>query len=147
MPHILVVDDDGPVRITLGRLLRARGFTVQLAAGGTEARRALAEGHFDLVVSDVVMPGETGIELRRHLAERWPGLPVILISGFSDDGPAEFAARTPLTWFIPKPFAASLFVDLIQRALAPRNGDPRSAPRGRAEAERVDRPGERLGGD
>jgi DNA-binding NtrC family response regulator len=71
------------------------------------------------VITDIVMPGESGIELRRTLAKRWPELPVILISGYSADGPAEFAARTPHTAFVQKPFAADQLLALVTNTLEP----------------------------
>lgn len=114
---ILVVDDDDPVRVMLARLLRTQGYDVRQAANAAEARTILDEGRPDLVISDIVMPGESGIELRRGILDRWPGLPVILISGYSAEGPAEFAARTPDTIFVQKPFAADQFLALVQQTL------------------------------
>jgi DNA-binding NtrC family response regulator len=114
---ILVVDDDDPVRVMLARLLRTQGYTVLQAAHANEARTALESRKPDLVISDIVMPGESGIELRRSLAERWPELPVILISGYSAEGPAEFAARTANTTFVQKPFAADQFLSLVEQTL------------------------------
>ena len=122
---ILVVDDDEPVRVMLARLLRTQGHTILLAANAIEARRVLETEQPDLVVSDIVMPGESGIELRRWIARESPALPVLLISGYSPEGPAEFAARTPLTRFVQKPFAADDFLDLVANIL----GEPKpSAP-------------------
>ncbi|MCC7087545.1 MAG: response regulator [Chloroflexi bacterium] len=115
---ILVVDDDDPVRVMLARLLRTQGYDVRQAANAAEARTVLDEGRPDLVISDIVMPGESGIELRRGILDRWPGLPVILISGYSAEGPAEFSARTPDTIFVQKPFAADEFLALVQQTLA-----------------------------
>ena len=114
---ILVVDDDDPVRVMLSRLLRTQGYSVRQAANAEKAREALDDERPDLVISDIVMPGESGIELRRSIAERWPELPVILVSGYSAEGPAEFAARTPNTTFVQKPFAADHFLALVQRTL------------------------------
>ena len=115
---ILVVDDDDPVRVMLARLLRTQGYSVSQAANAEEARESLDLQRPDLVISDIVMPGESGIELRRTIAERWPELPVILISGYSAEGPAEFAARTANTIFVQKPFAADHFLTLVERTLA-----------------------------
>ena len=120
---ILVVDDDDPVRVMLGRLLRTQGYTVIQATSAAEARRSVEQLRPDLVISDIVMPGESGIELRRELAKRWPGLPVILISGYSTDGPAEFAARTRDTLFVQKPFAAEQLLGLVERTLEGRHQD------------------------
>ncbi|MGE5597107.1 MAG: response regulator [Hyphomicrobiales bacterium] len=114
---ILVVDDDDPVRVMLARLLRTQGYTVLQASLAREARAILDVQRPDLVISDIVMPGESGIELRRAIAERWPGLPVILISGYSAEGPAEFAARTPDTVFVQKPFAAEQLLNLVQETI------------------------------
>ncbi len=116
---ILVVDDDDPVRVMLARLLRTHGYTVLQAAHAAEARAIIETHPVDLVITDIVMPGESGIELRRSLAERLPGLPVILISGYSAEGPAEFAARTPRTLFVQKPFAAEPFLRLVESVLGP----------------------------
>lgn len=114
---ILVVDDDDPVRVMLARLLRTQGYDVRQASNAREARAAIGAARPDLVISDIVMPGESGIELRRDIAQRWPGLPVILISGYSAEGPAEFAARTPNTRFVQKPFAADQLLSLVGQVL------------------------------
>ena len=116
-PTILVVDDDDPVRVMLARLLRTQGYIVIQSAHASEARVQLDSRPIDLVITDIVMPGESGIELRRTLLERWPDLPVILISGYSAEGPAEFAARTPNTRFVQKPFAADQFLSLVEQTL------------------------------
>ena len=102
----------------VARLLRTQGYSVSRAANAEEARESLDLQRPDLVISDIVMPGESGIELRRTIAERWPELPVILISGYSAEGPAEFAARTANTIFVQKPFAADHFLTLVERTLA-----------------------------
>lgn len=117
-PVILVVDDDDPVRVMLARLLRTQGYGVVQAANASEARRLTGGAPPDLVISDIVMPGESGIELRRDLAGLWPEVPVILISGYSAEGPAEFAARTANTSFVQKPFAADQLLALVEATLA-----------------------------
>ena len=123
---ILVVDDDDPVRVMLARLLRTQGYGVVQAANAQEARTLLEDERPDLVISDIVMPGESGIELRRAIATRWPGLPVILISGYSADGPAEFAARTAHTYFVQKPFAADYLLALVEETLNSAGGQERA---------------------
>lgn len=117
---ILVVEDEEPVRIMLGRLLRSQGYSVMLAANASEARTVLARLRPEMVVTDIIMPGENGIELRRVIASDWPEIPVLLISGFSDDGPAEFAARMANTAFLPKPFAAEHFLAVVAQMLESR---------------------------
>ncbi len=119
---ILVVDDDDPVRVMIARLLRNQGYTVLQATRAAEARTVFETQRPDVVISDIVMPGESGIELRRAIATQHPGLPFILISGFSAEGPAEFAARTPATWFVQKPFDVEDFLALVEEVMARRDG-------------------------
>ena len=109
----------------LARLLRTQGHEVLQAANAAAAYALLGERPPDLIISDIVMPGESGIELRRNVSARWPNLPVILISGYSAEGPAEFAARTPQTVFVQKPFAADQFLQLVEETLA---GASRATP-------------------
>jgi DNA-binding NtrC family response regulator len=122
---ILLVDDDAPVRVMLARLLRTQGHEVLQAENAASAYAILEARRPDLIISDIVMPGESGIDLRRHVLERWPDLPVILISGYSPEGPAEFAAHTPRTVFVQKPFAADQFLALVEETLT---GSPPSEP-------------------
>jgi DNA-binding NtrC family response regulator len=116
--EILVVDDDQPVRAVLARLLRSKGYSVLQAGNAHEAMGQLERQQPAAVITDIVMPGESGIELRRSIARRWPAMPVVLISGYSAEAPAEFAARTPLTWFVQKPFRAEQLLALLAEALA-----------------------------
>ena len=109
----------------LARLLRTQGYSVLQAANASQARTVLTEESPSLVISDIVMPGESGIELRRTIADQWPELPVILISGYSAEGPAEFAARTPNTSFVQKPFAADQLLSLVEQTLIDRGANAR----------------------
>ena len=102
----------------LARLLRAQGYTVVQATSCHGRAQSARKQRPDLLISDIVMPGESGIDLRRHVANRWPGLPVILVSGYSSEGPAEFASRTPDTRFVQKPFAAEQLLALIDETLS-----------------------------
>jgi DNA-binding NtrC family response regulator len=125
---ILVVDDDDPVRVMLARLLRTQGYEVLQAKTADDARLQVNSERPDLVISDIVMPGESGIELRRTIAMRWPELPVILISGYSADGPAEFASRTANTIFVQKPFAADQLLSLVEETLAGQQPEGPASP-------------------
>src|SRR6267378_309652 len=68
-PHLLVVDDDARIRELLRRYLAGSGFRVTIAGDAAEARSKLASMEFDLVVLDVMMPGENGFDLTRSLRE------------------------------------------------------------------------------
>ncbi len=82
---ILVVDDAEPIRLLLGRFLGLLGHDVAAVASCAEAERALAGERFDLVVTDVAMPGGSGWQVLRRVRARHPGLPVVLMTG--DDEP------------------------------------------------------------
>jgi two-component system, OmpR family, phosphate regulon response regulator OmpR len=80
-PHLLVVDDDARLRELLRRYLSDNGFRVTLAADGPEARANLASFAFDLIVLDVMMPGESGLDLTSSLRGKTPaGAPILLLT-------------------------------------------------------------------
>lgn len=104
---ILVVDDEDPVREMLTWMLQEAGHEVHQAVDGQQALSFLhAHGPVDLVLSDVNMPRIDGLELCVRVRERWPDLPVLLISG----RPPPNGARP----FIPKPFRWDTLARAIQ---------------------------------
>lgn len=92
------------MRVLLRRLLEGDGHVVEVAADADSALDAFRRGRFSLVISDVVMPGVSGIELRERLAQVDPAVPCILISGADIDGGLRFAASRYRTVFLAKPF-------------------------------------------
>ena len=82
-PHVLVVDDDARLRQLLSRYLSENGYMVSTAADAEEARRQLGSMEFDLIVLDVMMPGETGIELTRGLRQI-NDVPILLLTAMGD---------------------------------------------------------------
>nr|WP_325262284.1 response regulator [uncultured Rhizobium sp.] len=78
-PHLLVVDDDTRIRDLLNRYLVEQGFRITVAGDAAEARRKLEGLHFDLIILDVMMPGETGLSLTQSLYEK-KTTPVILLT-------------------------------------------------------------------
>ena len=78
-PHLLVIDDDSRIRDLLSRYLGERGFRVTAASDAGDARRRLAELEFDLLIVDVMMPGETGLELTRSLRETM-NVPILMLT-------------------------------------------------------------------
>jgi DNA-binding NtrC family response regulator len=83
--HVLVVEDNVEVGQFSTELLKDLGYAVKWAVNAREALAVLAEDElaFDLVFSDVIMPGMNGVELATVIRERYPGLPVVLTSGYS----------------------------------------------------------------
>ena len=82
-PHILVVDDDSRLRTLLTRYLTNNGFRVSSAADAAEARRRLGGLQFDLLVVDVMMPGETGISLTKSLSDQ-SDVPILLLTALAE---------------------------------------------------------------
>ncbi len=83
-PHVLVVDDDDRLRGLLTRYLGENGFIVSAARNAQEARSSLAGLQFDLIVLDVLMPGEKGFDLARSLRESGSKVPILLLTALSE---------------------------------------------------------------
>jgi two-component system, NtrC family, sensor kinase len=104
---VLVVDDEAPIRELLVRLLERRGYAVQSADSGAAALQLAATHPFSLVICDVRMPGISGIELHRRLADEYPanGRRFVFITG--DSKTLEGLPSTPRTAILSKPFTAA----------------------------------------
>ncbi len=102
-PHLLVVDDDARLRGLLRRFLAGNGFRVTVAADAAEARARLSALEFDLIVLDVMMPGETGLELTRdpEVARR---APVLLLTAMGEAGDRIAGLEAGADDYLPKPF-------------------------------------------
>src|SRR3546814_14154220 len=84
MPRILLIDDEPSIREPLSEYLEAQGFAVIAAASAAEARSILRAQGVDLIVSDIMMPGEDGLSLPRHMRETG-SIPVILLTARAAD--------------------------------------------------------------
>src|SRR5688500_5110730 len=91
--RILVVDDDHGQRSLLETFLRAKGYRTQSAASGEAALQLLAEEPFSMMISDVRMPGMSGIETFRRVRQKYQSLPVLLVTAFADIRSAVTAMR------------------------------------------------------
>jgi putative two-component system response regulator len=120
-PHlsktVLVVDGDERVRQTLTQILEARHYDCKVAASAVEARRALDSLSVDIVLSDVTMPGETGMGLLRSLRADNPGLPIVVVSGESDPDVASLALELGAYGYVTKPFDPNQVVIAIDNAI------------------------------
>jgi CheY-like chemotaxis protein len=81
--HILVVDDEEAIRVTLDMLLRRRGYAVTTAANGEEALTLLEQRSFDLLLLDLMMPGMTGLDVAAHARDVQPTAAVLILTGSS----------------------------------------------------------------
>lgn len=117
--RVLLVEDDDTIRALLQRHLRKQGLTVVTAADGAEAlTRFRVDKAFDLLITDVIMPGLDGARLIAAVRELVPGIRILAISGYTGD----LAARslpTDVAW-LQKPFSSSEFGEAVLEAMAPR---------------------------
>jgi CheY-like chemotaxis protein len=118
--HILVVDDDELVSEYVSALLEAENYDVTVVNDSTAALehfRARPD-YFDLIVTDQIMPGMTGVEIAQCILELRPELPILLITGYSEKISADNAKSYGLSGFFPKPINENLFLDRINHLIA-----------------------------
>jgi len=113
-----VVDDDEAMRDSMAFLLRAENFLVQTYADAADFLAALPQIKVGCVVTDVRMPGMSGIELLQRLRELKVSLPVIVVSGHGDVPLAVEAMKTGALDFIEKPFDDDVFLRAVRLALS-----------------------------
>jgi two-component system, cell cycle sensor histidine kinase and response regulator CckA len=116
--RVLVADDEPSVRATVRRLLERRGATVVVAADGLEAEARLRDERFNRVVLDVVMPGHNGYDVLAVARTTQPGVPVILMSGYTGRLRGEGNEEEP-DRFLEKPFTAKALDAAIDEVLRP----------------------------
>jgi two-component system response regulator FixJ len=130
-----VIDDDEAVRESLAFLLEAAGFQVTTSESATLFLERLTGTETGCIVTDVRMPGLSGLDLARILKARGSRLPLIVITGHGDVPLAVEAMKAGAQDFIEKPFADDTLIEAIRLALASRGQDAGSeSPRARIDA-------------
>src|ERR1041384_7637474 len=114
---VWIVDDDRSIRWVLEKALLREGIPFRSFASAQEAAQALQHDQPQVLVSDIRMPGETGLELLASIKARHPRLPVIIMTAYSDLDSAVSAFRGGAFEYLPKPFDVPKAVELIRRAL------------------------------
>ncbi|WP_158747223.1 response regulator [Acidisphaera sp. L21] len=103
MPHILVVDDDREIRDLLARFLERHRFRVTAVRDGREARRAWPTGHFQLVVLDLMLPGEGGLDLARWMRSQGD-VPIVILTAMGEETDRIIGLELGADDYVPKPF-------------------------------------------
>jgi CheY-like chemotaxis protein len=120
MARILVAEDERAVREFVRRALVHRGHEVTLVEDGLEAQRALNEGTFDLLLTDIVMPGVDGISLALKAAREKPDVGILLMSGYAAERQRAHNLDELVHRVISKPFTLRAICAAVDDALAGR---------------------------
>jgi len=115
---VYIVEDDDSVRGAIKRLIRSAGLEAQTFASGGDFLKSKFRDQDACLVSDIRMPGMSGLELHQKLTERGCKLPVILITGFDDEEFRSQAGKSGVFGYFRKPVDDQALLDTIQLALS-----------------------------
>ncbi|MSU23427.1 MAG: sigma-54-dependent Fis family transcriptional regulator [Opitutus sp.] len=115
--RILIVDDDHAQRSLLETFLQTQGYLTQQAASGEAALQLLLEQKFAMMISDVRMPGMSGLETLRRVRQKHPDLPVLLVTAFADIRSAVTAMRDGAVNYLAKPIDLDELTQTVRRAI------------------------------
>lgn len=120
MPKVLIVDDEESVSSMLEEFLGMNGYCCSVAASAAEARSLIRHKQFDLILSDLNMPGESGFQLLRYVLSERPGTSAILYTGYHTAEVKNKALELGVTAYITKPFSLGGLLSCVKGALAHR---------------------------
>lgn len=122
-PHILVVDDHGEIRDLLKRFLEQHGFRVSVARDGREMKRLLEEREMDLIVLDLMMPGEDGLTLCRELRVK-SSIPVIMLTAMGEETDRIIGLEMGADDYLAKPFNPRELLARIKAVMRRTHAEP-----------------------
>jgi len=114
---VLVVDDDPLILTVVDLMVRHAGHTVRTASDGTTALDVLAEAPADVLVSDIRMPGMSGLELAHLVRKDYPNIPIILMTGYLSEYSNGSASQIGVDGILKKPFKSTDLIAAISRAV------------------------------
>lgn len=135
-PLLLVVDDDREIRDLLGRFLVRHGFRVTTAADGIEMRARMAEAAPDLIVLDLMLPGEDGLSLCRTLRAGGNVTPIVMLTAMGEDVDRIVGLEMGADDYLPKPFNPRELVARVKAVLRRAAPTPEPAPAARPDPAR-----------
>src|SRR6516164_7638459 len=136
-PRILIVDDDPGQRSLLDSFLRSQGFDTVVAASGEQALQLLREQQFGMMISDVRMPGLTGLETLRRARQEHAVLPVLLVTAYADIKEAVGAMRDGALNYLAKPIDLDELLTTVRQATGLAAAAPRRFDQNRQLPESV----------
>ena len=119
-PRILLADDEETFRSSVAVLLRREGYTCDVASSGLDAAEMLSRAQYDLIITDLRMPGNMDLELLRTVASSGEVLPVIVVTAFPSVPTAIEAVRCAVVDYLVKPFDFDELLRAVRRALEAR---------------------------
>jgi len=137
-PHILVVDDNREIRDLLARYFTKNGMRVDVASGGSEMRQQMRTGVFDLVILDIMMPGEDGLSLCRWLRQS-SEVPVVLLTAVSEETDRIVGLELGADDYVTKPFNPRELLARVRAILRRANGTPKTSQDPEGGRKRFDR--------
>ena len=117
MYSILIVDDEPPIRALLDTFLEAAGYLCRTAESVESAQKVLMETPFDLVLTDLDMPGASGVDLIVYIKERYPQTAVVIVTVIDDPEQAREVLDLGIYGYIVKPFTRNLVLITVENAL------------------------------
>ncbi|MFZ4856261.1 MAG: sigma-54-dependent transcriptional regulator [Desulfuromonadaceae bacterium] len=118
--RLLIVDDEAVIRDGLKRVLEGESFVVETCSSGYSAIETMQQNDFDLIITDLKMPGMSGIEVLKSVRTLQPHIPVILITGYAAVDTAVEAMKNGASDYIAKPFVPALLLEKVRHALSQR---------------------------
>jgi len=115
--RVLLVEDDEDNRELMSEVLEAAGYEVEAASTGAEGLRKLSLGTFDVVVTDMAMPGMGGLEMARAVKELAPSLPVLAVTGYAE-GEEMVRARSEVDAVLVKPIYPDSLISALDQILS-----------------------------
>ena len=115
---VLVVDDDPAVRKSIDRVLSGKGYAVITAENGEEAMRKMKEEKYDVVYTDIRMPGMSGLDVAEQVKAQKPWTPVVIITGYGTEAAEARAKAAGVSGFLHKPLSPEMIEDSARDALA-----------------------------
>jgi DNA-binding NtrC family response regulator len=119
LKRLMIVDDEETLTFSLYQTFRivSPDYEVDTAASGEEASEMLRRADYDLVITDISMPGMSGIELLVHIKSEYPATQVIIMTAYGSDEKKEEAIQNGAQYYIEKPFEIKEIKELVQRIL------------------------------
>ncbi|MBA7573444.1 Transcriptional regulatory protein ZraR [subsurface metagenome] len=125
---ILVVDDDSSMRMVLSESLENCGYKVETSGGGADALEKFQEDAFDVVVTDMKMPGIGGMEVLRGVKKISSEIPVVVMTAYGTVNTAVEAMKEGAEDFIMKPFSMDHLEAVVKKVMAKKDGEGRGEP-------------------